>query len=133
MKVRKLNEIHYYPKQMVLIGQWQHNAVPANNEDAGSIRVDDPQGILETAEKNLKKLGPEQRSTDSGLKRYGRRKCLTELYDALGAELGNPGGTLETHWPANDGYTYKFDGEKELVSYSDWQRKVQKIEDDEQE
>ena len=73
----------FFPRELALIGQWDPETAPANNRRPFSKAIPDKDDNPIQMTPEMKKKGPEQRSTDSKAEKWAKERAERELKAAI--------------------------------------------------
>ena len=109
----------FFPRELALVGQWDPETAPANNRRPFSRAILDKDDKPTHMTPEMKKMGPEQTSTDSKTKKYGEEKAVRELRAAINSSKDGGYDMLNDHYPDFGDYVYKYKGSA-VPTPQDW-------------
>ena len=109
-KDHKKDELIYFPKEVVFIGQWDPDTTPANKPKRCNSKFVDVKGEFKDLSPKMKEQGDELRSTTSKKLEGDKKAVLKLLSNAINKEVEKPGSQLNQEWKYHKGHHYGYDG-----------------------
>ena len=131
MKISNQDQLLYFPRETVLIGQWDPHAALPNNKLPFEPRMIDRKGIIETAVKKCRDISDELPSTHSKDEEKARYLGLKELYTNIHFHVDRKFNLLNDAEPDFDGFTCGFPVNKKLGILNKSLEKIKKRSDKE--